>query len=94
MNKQVFVLMRRTYRWTKRGNLMNPSASPVFGVWEDRTKADAYARALAAEELKKLPEGYTIKTELCPDFGFERIFIMLDNRPYCVYDILQYEVRL
>lgn len=92
MNNQVFVLMRRTYRWTNRGNLMNPSTDPVLGVWATRAEADAHAHTLAADELKQLPENCTIKIERRPLLAIERIFIMLDNRPYCVYDILQYEV--
>lgn len=93
MENQVFVLMRRTYRWTNRGNLMNPSTDPVLGVWATREKADAHARALIAQELEDMPQECTTKTEERPALGCERIFIMLDNRPYCVYDILQYEVR-
>ena len=73
---------------------MNPSADPVIGVWENQTGARRHAEALAVEELEKLPKECEVKFELHPDLGSERIFIMLDNRPYCVYDILQYEVRL
>lgn len=94
MEKQVYVLMRRQYRWTPQGSLMTPCANPILGIWADCDAANKFAAHLVATELTQMPEGVSLKVERHPKQGRDRHFIMLDNKPYSVYDILQYEVRL
>lgn len=93
MEKQIYLLMRRTYRWINSENFIVPSADPVIGVFDNLLRADTHAHVLIAEELEKLPKECEVKTELRHEYGWERFFIMLDNRPFIVYDILQKEVR-